>query len=54
MQLTSEVKNFLGACERLMSLIMMNRQLTEEEAKMIEFYCKEVLAKIAPRLPNPE
>ena len=54
MQLATEVKNFLGASERLMSLIMMNRQLTEEEAKMIEFYCKEVLAKIAPRLRNPE
>jgi hypothetical protein len=54
MQLATEVKNFLGACERLMSLIMMNRQLSEEEAKMIEFYCKEVLAKIAPRLPDSE
>jgi len=29
---------------------MMNRQLTDEEARMIEFYCKELLAKIAPLL----
>ena len=54
MQMATEVKNFLGASERLMSLMMMHRQLTADEARMIEFYCKEVLAKIAPRLPNPE
>jgi hypothetical protein len=50
MHLASEVKNYLGACERLMSHMTINRQLTEDEARMIEFYCKELLAKIAPRL----
>jgi hypothetical protein len=49
MHMAGEVKNYLGACERLISL-MMNRQLTDEEARMIEFYCKELLAKIAPLL----
>jgi hypothetical protein len=29
---------------------MMSRQLTDEGARMIEFYCKELLAKIAPLL----
>jgi hypothetical protein len=50
MQMASEVKNYLGACERLISHLTLNRQLSEDEARMIEFYCKELLAKIAPRL----
>jgi hypothetical protein len=50
MQMGSEVKNYLGACERLISHLTLNRQLTEDEARMIEFYCKELLAKIGPRL----
>jgi len=50
MQVASEVKDFTGASERLLSTIAMNRQLTEEEAKMIQYYCKELLAKVAPRL----
>ena len=54
MQLANEAKNFFGACERLISLIASNRRLTEDEARMIEFYCKEVLAKIAPRLASPQ
>lgn len=37
MQAASEVKDFSGACERLLSTIAMNRQLTEEEAKMIQY-----------------
>jgi hypothetical protein len=49
MHMTGEVRNYLGACERLIS-VMMSRQLTDEEARMIEFYCKELLAKIAPLL----
>ena len=49
MHMTGEVRNYLGACERLIS-VMMSRHLTDEEAKMIEFYCKELLAKIAPLL----
>jgi hypothetical protein len=28
--------------------------LTEEEAKIIQYYCKELLAKVAPRLHHPE
>jgi hypothetical protein len=54
MQLASEVKDFSGASERLLSTIAMNRQLTEEEAKVIQYYCKELLAKVAPRLHHPE
>lgn len=54
MQVASEVKDFSGASERLLSTIAMNRQLTEEEAKVIQYYCKELLAKVAPRLHHPE
>ena len=54
MELANEAKHFFGACERLISLIASNRRLTEDEARMIEFYCKEVLAKVAPRLSNPQ
>jgi hypothetical protein len=54
MQVASEVKDFSGASQRLLSTIAMNRQLTEEEAKMIHYYCKELLAKVAPRLHQAE
>jgi hypothetical protein len=54
MQVASEVKDFSGASERLLSTIAMNRQLTEEEAKVIQYYCKELLAKVAPRLHHLE
>jgi hypothetical protein len=50
MQVAGEVKNFSDASERLLSTILMKRQLTEEEARMIEHYCRELLARIAPRL----
>ena len=52
MQIAGEVKNFSEASERLLSTILMNRQLTQEEARTIEYYCKELLAKVAPRLLN--
>jgi hypothetical protein len=54
MQVASEVKDFSGASERLLSAIAINRRLTEEEAKVIQYYCKELLAKVAPRLHHPE
>jgi hypothetical protein len=53
MELVTEMKNYADACERLISIIATNRQLTEVEARTIDFYSKEVLAKIASRLPNP-
>ena len=52
MQLDKEVKNFSEACERLLALIVMNRQLTEDEARVIDHYSKELQAKVAPRLPR--
>jgi len=44
------VHSFGMACERILSPAIMKDQLTEEEAAMIEYYCLELLAKIAPLL----
>jgi hypothetical protein len=41
-----------SACERLLFSVLKNRPLTEKEARIVEYYCKEILAKIAPSLPN--
>ena len=56
MQMASEVKNYLGACERLISHLTLNRQLSEDEARMIEFYCKDVLQKVKQQqtIPAPQ
>jgi len=53
MQLAKEVQTFSSACEHILSAIAMNRPLTSDEAAMIEYYCVEILAKIAPLLPKP-
>ncbi len=53
MQLAKEVKSFSVACEHILAAIAQNRPLTHDEALMIEYYCVEVLAKIAPRLSKP-
>lgn len=53
MKQAEEFHNFSNACERLIFSIMKNRRLTEKEALIVEHYCKEILAKVAPYLPNP-
>jgi hypothetical protein len=52
MQQADEFHTFSSACERLLFSIMRNRPFTEKEARVIEYYCKEILAKIGPCLPN--
>jgi hypothetical protein len=52
MQQADEFRTFSSACERLLPSIKTNRPLTEKEARILEFYCKEILAKIAQSLPN--
>ncbi len=42
---------FSSACERLI-FSMENRPIPIEQARIIEYYCKEILDKIAPYLPN--
>ena len=53
MQLAQEVRTFSSACEHVLSAIAMNRPLTHDEAVMIEYYCVEILGKIAPILQRP-
>ena len=49
MRLAEDVQKFAGACERLLATAATsNRTLTEDEAKLIQFYCKEVAEKLFP------
>jgi hypothetical protein len=52
MKQAEEFQSFSNACERMIFSIMKNRRLTEKEALIVEHYCKEILAKVAPFLPN--
>jgi hypothetical protein len=45
-------QTFSSGCKRLLFSIT-NRQLTEKEARILQYYCKDILAKIAPSLPKP-
>jgi len=54
MPLADEVQLFCTASEKILSPTMMSRPLTREDAAIIEYYCLELLAKIAPLLQNPE
>jgi hypothetical protein len=53
MELAEEVRRFSSACEHILSAITMNRPLNQNEAAMIEYYCGEIMAKIAPLLSKP-
>jgi hypothetical protein len=53
MELAKEVHIFSSACEHILSTIAQNRPLTHDEALLIEYYCGEVLSKIAPHLTKP-
>ena len=53
MELTANVQKFSDSCESLLSSIMVHRPLTDEELIVIEYYCLELLAKIASRDPRP-
>jgi hypothetical protein len=48
MELTKEVHNFIDACERVLAAVATNRLLNEDETRIVEHYCKELLAKIKP------
>ena len=52
LEVGKEVHNFTGACERVLAAIAANRPLSVDEARIVEHYCKELLAKIKPRLPE--
>ncbi|MDK2745074.1 MAG: hypothetical protein NDI90_19420 [Nitrospira sp. BO4] len=53
MQLAKEVKTFSAACEHILAAIAQHRPLTQDEALMIEYYCVEILSKVAPLMTKP-
>jgi len=54
MQFAKEVKAFSAACEQILSTIVMSRLVTLDDTAMITYYCRELLAKIAPILVKQE
>ena len=50
MQHAKAFHSFSDACERFVSSIATNRSLSNDEARVIAFYCKEILEKIEPCL----
>ena len=54
MQLSNEVHNFARYCERLLSIVAVSRPLTEEEVRLVEYYCQELLTKVVTLQGNPQ
>jgi hypothetical protein len=49
MRLAEDVRKFSSACEQLLATAATsNRTLTEDEARIIQYYCKEVAEKLFP------
>ena len=46
----TEVQLFISACERLLAAADLQRPLSEDEMSLVEYYCKEILTKIASSL----
>jgi hypothetical protein len=46
MRLAEDVQRFSGACERLLATAATSsRTLTEDEARIVQYYCKEIAEK---------
>jgi hypothetical protein len=54
MQLSNEVHNFARYCERLLSTAAVSRPLPEEEIRLIEYYCQELLTKVVTLQDNSQ
>ena len=55
MRLKKEVSHFASSCEQLIAEAeACSRTLTDEEALLIEFYCREVLKKVVKRPPSQQ
>ena len=46
MKQVEALRTFCSGCERLLFYIRTNGSLAEDEARMVEHYCKELLAKV--------
>jgi hypothetical protein len=49
---TLSVHSFSNFCEQLMFSMATEGPLSETEAKLIEYYCKEILLKVTSRAPH--
>jgi hypothetical protein len=48
-RLAEEVHKFTSACERLLATAAnSSRALTEDEARIVQYYCNELLEKMIP------
>ena len=55
MRLSKEVDHFSRSCEHLIAEADMgDRKLTDEEILLVEYYCREVLEKVAKRPPSQQ
>ena len=50
MRVEKEVHLFVSACERLLAMAALQRPLNEDEQRLVEYYCKELLEKFVRRL----
>lgn len=48
LRLAQEVNNFTSACEHLIAAAETHRQLTEDEMRLIVYYCNEMIEKFSP------
>ena len=44
-----EVRLFVSACERLLAAAHLQNPFREDEMRLVEFYCKELLEKLVRR-----
>jgi len=52
LKLAQEIQTYCSACERLLCVIGNGRALTNDEALLIDYYCKELSSKVAPFPPK--
>ena len=54
MQLAKDLHNFTSACERLLASETIYRPLTDDEIRLVGFYCQELPQKlVSPRTDPP-
>lgn len=46
MKRAEALRTFCSGCERLLFYIRTNGSLAEDDARVVEHYCKEILAKV--------
>ena len=54
MRLKNDLHNFTSACERLLASETLYRPLTNDEARLVEYYCQELLKKLVSPRTDPQ